>query len=73
MTDNKELPYSQWLGRRTEIRLSDFKGEGPEKRKNFLDREGERCCFPTWVWGSRDEIQILKDVNTGISEVGVVC
>jgi hypothetical protein len=39
---NKELLYSQWLGRETEAGLLDFVGQGRERR----DRESPR-------WGSR--------------------
>jgi hypothetical protein len=27
--------------------------------------------LPHWVWGSKDEINILKDVNSGIPERSV--
>jgi hypothetical protein len=33
---------------------------------------GPRGLFLYWVWGSRAEVQILKDVNSGIPE-GSVC
>ena len=39
---NKELLYSQWLGREMEAGLSDLAGKGMMGKKNHQDREADR-------------------------------
>ena len=44
---NKELPYSQWLGRETEAGHLDFQArdQGGRRTENHHDREAERSKF----------------------------
>jgi hypothetical protein len=66
------------LGRKTEDSQDsrEWEREGRKKRggvgRTSLVRIGSSGSFSDWVWSSRNEIKIFKNVNSGMLE-GSVC
>ena len=80
MIGKKELPYSQWLGRETEVGLLDRKGKilrGKMNRQECRDREAKRAGLKAhwhiriWERGPRDHSWTRDNsrIGSGVSEM----
>jgi hypothetical protein len=64
--DNKELPYSQWLGRKTEAGLLDCTGEEPGRERR---PEGEGSGVTAAGMKAISHVRILENGPSGHSPI----